>query len=101
MRAEIAAIPDGTYKAQAIVDSDGVVNAPLEINRDLTKGDGALRFDFSRSSPPCQGPMNSVFATTQSSVFLAMRHIFPDVPALHDAADVFVSTGERLHLVGQ
>jgi N-methylhydantoinase B len=80
MRAGIAEISDGAYSATAFVDSDGVVNAPLEINLDVTKTDGALEFDFSRSSPPCQGPMNSVFATTQSAVYLAMRHIFPDVP---------------------
>ena len=80
MRARIADIPDGVYSSQAIVDSDGVVNQPLEINLDMTKTDDRLVFDFSRSSPPCQGPMNSVLATTLSSVYLAMRHIFPDVP---------------------
>ena len=37
-------------------------------------------FDFGGSSPPCRGPMNSVLATTHSSVYLAMRHIFPEVP---------------------
>ena len=37
-------------------------------------------FDFAGSSPPCRGPMNSVVATTYSSVYLAMRHIFPDTP---------------------
>ncbi len=80
MRARIAQIPDGTYRSQAIVDSDGVVNEPLEINLAVTKSGDALTFDFAGSSPPCQGPMNSVLATTLSSVYLAMRHIFPDVP---------------------
>ena len=80
MRARIAEIPDGTYHSRAIVDSDGVVNEPLEIVLAVTKADGGLSFDFAGSSPPCQGPMNSVLATTLSSVYLAMRHIFPDVP---------------------
>ncbi|MEZ5651136.1 MAG: hydantoinase B/oxoprolinase family protein [Burkholderiaceae bacterium] len=80
MRALIAAIPDGSYRSEACVDSDGVVDEPLRIRLALTKADGALTFDFSASSPPCQGPMNSVFATTCSSVYLAMRHIFPEVP---------------------
>ena len=80
MRARIAEIPDGIYTSQAIVDSDGVVNEPLEINLAITKADEGLTFDFAGSSPPCQGPMNSVLATTLSSVYLAMRHIFPDVP---------------------
>jgi N-methylhydantoinase B len=80
MRAHIAAIPEGRYSASAFVDSDGVVNEPLEIRLTVTARDGGLSFDFAGSSPPCVGPMNSVWATTQSSVYLAMRHIFPDVP---------------------
>lgn len=80
MRAEFAAIPDGTYTAQAYVDSDGVVDEPLEIRLAVTKCDGQLAFDFTGSSPPCRGPMNSVWATTCSAVYLAVRHIFPDTP---------------------
>ncbi len=80
MRANIRLIPDGTYNSVAYVDSDGVVNEPLEIRLAITAEDGELTFDFSGSSKPCRGPMNSVLATTLSSVYLAMRHIFPDVP---------------------
>ncbi|MGI3168202.1 hydantoinase B/oxoprolinase family protein [Pseudooceanicola sp. C21-150M6] len=80
MRANIAAIPEGRYEAVAYVDSDGVVNEPLEIRLAVTAAAGRLTFDFSGSSAPCRGPMNSVWATTQSSVYLAMRHIFPDLP---------------------
>jgi N-methylhydantoinase B len=75
-----SAIPEGTYRSTAIVDSDGVVNEPLVIALAVTKVDGALRFDFAGSSRPCMGPMNSVRATTLSAVYLAMRHVFPDVP---------------------
>ena len=80
MRAHIAEIPDGIYKSLAYVDSDGIVNEPLEIRLAITKSDDELTFDFTGSSPPCLGPMNSVLATTMSSVYLAIRHIFPDVP---------------------
>lgn len=80
MRARIAPIPDGTYRGKAFVDSDGVVDAPLEIALAVEKQGDRLTFDFAGSSPPCAGPMNSVLATTLSSVYLAMRHIFPDVP---------------------
>lgn len=80
MRANIRLIPEGTYTSVAYVDSDGVVNEPLEIRLAITAEDGELTFDFSGSSKPCRGPMNSVLATTLSSVYLAMRHIFPDVP---------------------
>ncbi|PTW59039.1 N-methylhydantoinase B [Breoghania corrubedonensis] len=80
MRANIRLIPDGVYHSRAYVDSDGVVDEPLEIRLAITARDGELSFDFSGSSKPCMGPMNSVLATTLSSVYLAMRHIFPDVP---------------------
>lgn len=80
MRSYVTEIPDGEYKSKAYVDSDGVVNEPLVIDLKITKSDEELTFDFSNSSPPCIGPMNSVLATTLSSVYLAMRHIFPEVP---------------------
>ncbi|HJO73464.1 MAG TPA: hydantoinase B/oxoprolinase family protein [Rhodospirillales bacterium] len=80
MRAKIAQIPDGVYEGQAFVDSDGVVDEPLRIAMKITKKETDLTFDMSGSSPPCQGPMNSVIATTKSSIYLAMKHIFPEVP---------------------
>jgi N-methylhydantoinase B len=80
MRAKLATVPDGRYESEASIDSDGVVNEPLRIALTMTKANGVLSFDFSRSSAPCRGPMNSVFATTLSSVYLAVRHVFPDVP---------------------
>ncbi|BCH28758.1 methylhydantoinase [Mesorhizobium sp. L-8-10] len=80
MRAHIRGIADGVYRAKAHVDSDGVVDQPLTIALAVEKTGEQLVFDFAGSSPPCAGPMNSVIATTLSSVYLAMRHIFPDVP---------------------
>lgn len=93
MRAMIGLIPQGRYSARAIVDSDGVVNEPLTIALTVTRRGDDLTFDFTGSSAPCAGPMNSVRATTLSSVYLAMRHIFPDVPI---SAGAF----EPLHVTG-
>ena len=80
MRAKIKEIPDGLYQGEAFVDSDGVIDEPLCIDMKVRKQDTELNFDMSDSSPPCLGPMNSVIATTKSSVYLAIKHIFPDVP---------------------
>jgi N-methylhydantoinase B len=93
MRAFIAEIPAGAHSATAWVDSDGVVNDPLAIRLTVTRQGDDLTFDFAGSSPPCTGPMNSVRATTLSSVYLAMRHIFPEVPI---SAGAF----EPLHVTG-
>ncbi|MBT6828246.1 MAG: methylhydantoinase [Rhodospirillaceae bacterium] len=91
MRARINTIPDGAYQGISYVDSDGVVNEPLKIDMKIRKEEGALHFDLSGSSPPCQGPMNSVLATTKSSIYLAMKHIFSEVP-------INAGTFEPLHI---
>jgi N-methylhydantoinase B len=93
MRAMIGLIPDGCYQSTATVDSDGVVNQPLTIALTVTKTANGLTFDFAKSSPPCMGPMNSVRATTYSAVYLAMRHIFPDVPISAGAFEPLAITG--------
>jgi N-methylhydantoinase B len=80
MRAKIATIPDGVYEGVSVVDSDGVVDQPLYIRMKITKAGERLTFDMTGSSPPCRGPMNSVIATTKSAIYLAIKHVFPDVP---------------------
>ena len=80
MRAHIAKIPDGAYSGEAFVDSDGVDPDPLAIRLRLRKDGTDLHFDFSESSGPCRGPLNSVIATTKAAVYLAVKHVFPDVP---------------------
>ena len=93
MQAMIALIPERPWPARAYLDSDGVVNEPLTIALTVTRDRQSLIFDFAGSSPPCAGPMNSVRATTLSSVYLAMRHIFPEVPISAGAFD-------PLHVIG-
>jgi len=80
MRAKISGIPDGSYEGEAALDSDGVVNEPLRIKMKIRIEGSEMHVDMSESSPPCMGPLNSVIATTRSAVFIAMKHIFPDVP---------------------
>jgi N-methylhydantoinase B len=91
MRAKIATIPDGVYCGEAFVDSDGVEDRPLKIACEIRKSGSELHFDLSGSSPPCRGPMNSVIATTKSSVYLAVKHVFPEVP-------INAGTFEPLHI---
>ena len=93
MAANVRLIPEGQWSSAAIVDSDGVVNQPLTIALTITRSGDTLAFNFAGSSAPCMGPMNSVRATTYSSVYLAMRHIFPDVPMSAGAFEPFTITG--------
>ncbi|QYX57238.1 hydantoinase B/oxoprolinase family protein [Roseovarius sp. SCSIO 43702] len=93
MRSFVAHIPEGRHESTAWIDSDGVVDEPLAIRLSVTRDGRDLVFDFTGSSPPCRGPMNSVRATTLSSVYLAMRHIFPEVPISAGAFEPLVVTG--------
>jgi N-methylhydantoinase B len=81
MRAHVARLPDGTYSAADYLDNDGIVDEPLKIALDLTVAGDRLTLDFSRSSPACAGPVNIARSTAVASCYVALKHIFPDVPA--------------------
>ena len=81
MRANIAALPDGTYSCDDFLDNDGVTDTPLRIALDLTIAGDRMTLDFSRSAPPCDGPLNIARSTTVACCYVALKHLFTDVPA--------------------
>lgn len=80
MRSYLAEIPDGRYRFVEEMDNDGIVDEPLRVDVELTVAGEEMTLDFSGSSPPCRGPMNSVYAATVSSAIVAIKHIYPDIP---------------------
>ena len=40
-----------------------------------------MTLDFSRSAPPCDGPLNIARSTTVACCYVALKHLFTDVPA--------------------
>jgi N-methylhydantoinase B len=81
MRANIAALPDGSYRYDDFLDNDGVTDEPLRIALDLTVRGDRMRLDFSRSSPSCRGPLNIARSTAVACCYVALKHLFTDVPA--------------------
>jgi N-methylhydantoinase B len=81
IRANIAALPDGTYSYDDFLDNDGVTDNALPIALDLTIAGDRMRLDFSRSAPPCDGPLNIARSTTVACCYVALKHLFTDVPA--------------------
>jgi N-methylhydantoinase B len=81
MRANIAALPDGTYSYDDFLDNDGITDEPLRIALDLTIQGDRMRLDFSRSAPPCRGPLNIARSTAVACCYVALKHLFTDVPA--------------------
>lgn len=81
MRAHIAELPDGCYSAEDFLDNDGTSPEALRIAVDITVAGNQLTLDFSRSAHACAGPVNISRATAIASIYVALKHVFPDVPA--------------------
>jgi N-methylhydantoinase B len=81
MRAQISNLPSGTVSAEDFLDNDGINDQPLKIALDLVIDGDRMVMDFSRSSPACAGPVNISRATTIAACYVALKHIFGDVPA--------------------
>jgi N-methylhydantoinase B len=81
MRAIIAALPEGTWRAEDFLDNDGRRDTPLKIALTVTIKGGAMTWDFSGSAAACEGPVNISHATTVAACYVALKHLFPEVPA--------------------
>ena len=80
MRSYIAEIPDGTYRFEDFIDNDGIDDEPLKVLLAVTIKGSDMHFDFTGTSPTAKGPVNLSANTTKSSCYVAMKHLFPEVP---------------------
>ncbi|MNS47907.1 Acetophenone carboxylase delta subunit [compost metagenome] len=96
MRDHIARLPDGEYAFEDMLDNDGVRDVALRIALKLTIAGDRLTLDFNGTSPACAGPVNISRATAIAACYVALKHLFPDVPAnagVLDAVDVVLPDG--------
>ena len=80
MRSYIADLPDGTYSFEDWIDNDGIVDTPIPVRLAITIKGETMHFDFTGTGPKATGPQNMSRNTTLSSCYVAIKHIFPDVP---------------------
>jgi N-methylhydantoinase B len=80
MRSYIADIPDGRYVFEDFFDNDGVSEGRLAISLAVTVSGSEMEFDFTGTAPAARGPMNIADCTTKSMCFVALKHLFPEVP---------------------
>ena len=85
MRAALAALPDGTWTAEDVMDSTGSEPSqqqPATIRvRVKVEGDG-VSVDFDGTDPQSAGNVNAVEAVTVSAVTFALRSVVdPTIPA--------------------
>ncbi|MBT4938257.1 MAG: hydantoinase B/oxoprolinase family protein [Rhodospirillaceae bacterium] len=81
MASYISDLPDGTYAAEDWLDNDGIIDEPLKVGLDLIISGDRMTLDFSRTSKACAGPVNISKSTCIASCYVALKHIFRDVPA--------------------
>jgi N-methylhydantoinase B len=80
MRSHIAEIPDGVYRFSDALDNDGLSDTPMLMCVEVTIRDSDMLVDFAGTAPAAKGPMNLSRNSTTSLVYVALKHIFPDVP---------------------
>ncbi len=87
MRNNIATLPEGDYACQDHLDNDGITDEPLtiavtmKIRHQRGEQPPSLTIDFTGTSPACAGPVNIARSTAIAACYVALKHIFPDVPA--------------------
>ena len=75
MRAEIAAIPDGEYTAEEILEDDGITDDPYAIRVTVVVRDGKILVDYTGSDPQARGPINATFGVTASATYNAVLQV--------------------------
>jgi 5-oxoprolinase (ATP-hydrolysing)/N-methylhydantoinase B len=81
MRAEIAAIPNGTYHFDDVIEDDGITDRSYPMKLRLTVRDDDVIADFTGSAPQAVGPVNAIYAVTASAVYNAFLHLTdPTIP---------------------
>jgi len=81
MREHIRDIPDGRYAFRDFLDNDGIDPKPLELNVEVVVAGEEMTLDFSRTTDRGRGPYNISRATLDAACFVALKHIFAEVPA--------------------
>ncbi|PKP84869.1 MAG: hydantoin utilization protein B [Alphaproteobacteria bacterium HGW-Alphaproteobacteria-2] len=81
MAAEIEGLPDGRWEAEDFLDNDGISPEALAIRVALEVRADRLTLDFTGSAPACQGPVNIALPTSIACCYVAIKHIFPALPA--------------------
>jgi len=100
MRANIAELADGNYACDDWLDNDGISDAPLAIALDMKISGDKLVLDFSRTAAACAGPVNISRATAIAACYVALKHIFHDVPAnagVLEPIEFVIPKGSILH----
>ena len=81
VEAELDALPDGTYRAQDILEGDGVTDADIPIEVAVTIDGAAIDVDFTGTADQVAGNLNAPLSVARSAVYFVVRAITdPEIP---------------------
>lgn len=101
-RAELAKLPHGIFRAQSIIDDDGVTPGHHTIELALVVGEDGIIADFRGSSPQSRGPINCSYSVACAATLNAMLHIvegdLPNNEGLHRLIRVIAPPGTIMNV---
>lgn len=83
IKAELARLPAGVFRAEDHLDNDGITDEPVKIAVTIRTDpeDKRLQVDFTGSAPQVTGSLNAVAAITYSATFYVLRCLLPEEAA--------------------
>lgn len=75
MRASIRNLPNGSFEYEDIVENDGFKMANNKVKVKVTVEDEDIYVDFDGSDPPAEGSCNSVWSTSTSATYYAVKAV--------------------------
>jgi len=72
-RTAVAAIPDGSYRAEGYLDDDGLGHGPIPVHVRVDVEGDRMTIDLDGSAPIAEGPVNCGFAQTISACRVAFK----------------------------
>ncbi|MGB9933882.1 hydantoinase B/oxoprolinase family protein [Haloarcula amylolytica] len=84
VEAELDALPDGTYRAQDVLEGDGVTDADIPIEVAVTIDGASIAVDFAGTAGQVAGNLNAPLSVAKSAVYFVVRAITdPEIPPNH------------------
>ena len=81
VREVLRALPDGTYRAEDVMEGDGVTLDDIPVVATVEIAGDEMTIDFDGTAPAVAGNVNCPLAVTRSACYFALRVMLPpDVP---------------------
>ncbi|HMB49498.1 MAG TPA: hydantoinase B/oxoprolinase family protein [Natronoarchaeum rubrum] len=84
VEAELAELPDGTYRARDVLEGDGVTDEDIPIEVAVTIDGTSIDVDFAGTADQVAGNLNAPLSVAKSAVYFVVRAITdPEIPPNH------------------